>query len=249
MSIGTVAKQAVRGMQANSPVILTGLGVAGVLSTAVLTFRATWKARGVVEQFVDEEPTRKDIFKAVWPLYVPAVSVAIVTCASIIGSQSINARRQAALIGAFTLTEGAFQEYKDQVVEAIGAGKEQKVRDDIVQKQVDANPPTDGVVVVGSGNVLCLDTYTGRYFQSTMEKIRKAMNDVNEGLLSGDMYVSLNDFYGHLGLLETTVGEQVGFSDQHLVDLHFSTAMAEGGVPCLAISFRVLPRQDFGSFH
>lgn len=244
-SLVPVLRSAISGVKHNSPMILTGLAVGGVVTTAVLAVRATPKAMAAIDR---DQPdgttlTKWEVVKTVWPLYVPAVLTGAATIASIIGAQSINSRRQAALIGAFTITEGAFQEYREQVTEALGKTKEQQVRDKVIQKRVDENPPTD-FVVMGGGNVLCFDTYTGRYFESTQEKIRAAQNDFNE-MLEGDIYLALNEFYAILGIEEATVGEQVGFAVENRLKIEFSSGLAPDGRPYLAMSYRALPRQDY----
>lgn len=251
MTLATVAKSAVSTVKQNSPAVLTGFGVAGVLSTAIFAARAHVKAEQMALEARGEHGdsfpawSLKERLRYTWTLYIPAAAIGTVTIASIIGSQSINARRQAALIGAFSITEGAFQEYREQVTEALGKTKEKSVRDKIVQKQVDDNPPSE-LYIIDGGNVLCLDTYTGRYFSSTMEKIRGAQNDFNE-LLDGTVYLSANEFYHYLGLESVVVGEQVGFSPENRLNVEFSTALSPDGRPCLAISFRALPRQDYMS--
>jgi hypothetical protein len=250
MTLALVAKNAVKSVQHNSPILLTGFAIGGVVSTVALAIRATPKALERIrfhEEEMGAETTAISKLRIVWPFYIPTAVVGASTIACIVGAQSINARRQAALVGAFAITEGAFQEYKDEVVEVLGKNKEQKVRDDIVQKQVTENPPPAELTIIGSGNVLCLDSYTGRYFESTMEKIRAAENAVNEMLINGEAYLSLNEFYGMLNLPYTVVGEQVGFSVENLLKIHFSTALTEDGRPCLAIEFRALPRQDYHS--
>lgn len=251
-SLVPVLRRAVSGVKHNSPIILTGLAVGGVVTTAILAVRATPKAIRILEDSTlswqkDGEPMVKnrklESIKLVWPLYVPAVLTGAATIAAIIGAQSINSRRQAALIGAFTITEGAFQEYRDQVTEVLGKQKEQGVRDAVIQKKVDENPPTD-FVVMNQGNVLCFDTYTGRYFESTAEKIRAAQNDFNE-MLEGDVYLSLNEFYHILGLDEAIVGEQVGFAVENRLKIEFSSGLAPDRRPYLAMEFHALPRQDY----
>lgn len=254
MTLAVVAKNAAKGIQLRSPMILTGFAVGGLVSTAVLTARAAVKANEIlvsaeVEQIeADQGLTTRDKIRLVWTQYIPPFIVGASTITCIIGAQSINARRQAALAGAFMITENAFQEYKDQVVDSFGSNKEKKVRDDVVQKKVTENPPPENLTILESGNVLCVDTYTGRYFESTIEKIRKAQNDFNEGLLNGEMYLSLNEFYHYLGIPDVVVGEAVGFSPENMINLQFSSALTPEGRPCLAIEFRALPRQDYFRF-
>jgi len=261
MSLAVVARNAVKGVQTKSPVILTGLAVAGVFSTAILAVKATPRAVRKTDNLISDmeaeykaggaEPkllTNWDLVKLNWTLYIPALSTGAATVACIIGAQSINSRRQAALVGAFAITEGAFQEYKEQVVEALGKTKEDQVRTEVVKKQIEKNPPpSEDALVIGTGDVLCLDTYTRRYFTSSMEKIRSAQNDINEMLIDGEMYMSLNEFYHLVGLEDAVVGEQVGFAPENKMSIEFNSALTPDGRPCLAISFRALPRQDYRS--
>ena len=59
-------------------------------------------------------------------------------------------------------------------------GKIKKIRDEIAQDRVNANPPNSReVLIAGTGEVLFFDMLTGRYFQSTMEDIKRAENKVN----------------------------------------------------------------------
>lgn len=253
--VAVIAKNAVRSVQHHSPVILTGLAVAGVISTTALAVKATSKATKMIQEFENKDneifqikSTLLEKVKLVWPLYIPTAATGVVTIASIIGAQSINARRQAALIGAFTLTETAFQEYKDQALQELGKTKEERLTSQVAQNQVDANPPSDEFWGARTeGDQACLDTYTGRYFWTTVEKLRAAQNDINESLIDGELYMSLNEFYHAIGLDECIAGEQVGFSAENRVQLKIDTVMAPGGRPCLALGFRALPRQDYRS--
>src|SRR5690606_2295197 len=133
------AKNAVQSVQRHSPAVLTGFAIAGVVSTVVLTARATTRANQTiaVNQYVgrDEPLTLKEKVKLVWPIYIPPALTGLATIGCIMGAQSINYRRQAALMGAFTLTEGAFQEYKDQVAEALTKPAKEKLETAIAQKR------------------------------------------------------------------------------------------------------------------
>lgn len=250
--LAIVAKNAIQGVKRHSPVVLTGFAIAGVVSTAILTARATTKANIVLGAIdVDNQPAgRIEKLRIIWPIYIPPVITGLATISCVIGAQSINYRRQAALMGAFTLTEGAFQEYKEQVAESLTKPQKEKIETAIAQKQLDENPPATEMLMQADGKVLVLDRFTGRYFRSTQETIRGAQNDVNERLTSGgEMYVSLNEFYVLLGLEQSVMGEVVGFNNANLVDVNFNTAIAEGGVPCLTIMFRALPTEGYDSLH
>lgn len=247
----------------NSPTILSGIAVGGVIATVILAVRATPKAVEAIAQARDDkalEEVRRheldndtvlsvpEIVKCSWKFYLPAALSGAATVACIVGANTLGARRYAALAGAYTLVDTTFREYKDKVVEQIGAVKAQKVTDAIQQAQLEENPPVASqVIITGGGEVLCRDSLTGRYFQSDIERIRKAQNDLNASVIR-DMYASQNDFYSLLGLDHVAVGDELGWNLENLMELTFTTLLAEGNKPCLAIGYQRLPRKDYGKF-
>ena len=65
-------------------------------------------------------------------------------------------------------------EYKTKVVQEIGKTKETKIHDEVVKDHISKNPPNiDNVIMTGSGDVLCYDMLSGRYFMSSYETIRQ----------------------------------------------------------------------------
>ena len=108
----------------NSPAILTGLGCAGVLTTAILTGRATLRASEILKmEAPDEQLPVTEIVKLTWKVFIPPVLVGASSITCIIGSNSINQRRNAAISALYSLSETAFREYKEKVVEEIGKNK------------------------------------------------------------------------------------------------------------------------------
>lgn len=219
----------------NSSSILTALGVSGTITTAYLTAKASFKAASVLA----EEPPmdKKETVKTVWKLYIPAVTSGTLTIGCILGASKINARRTAALTAAYSLTEKAYSEYKDKVVETLGEKKEKKVRDDIAADRV-AQSSSQGVVVLGTGDVLCYEMYTGRYFTSDMETLRKAQNDINAKLVR-EMEATLSDFYYLVGLPQTSYSSYSGWKSEKMMSLDFSTHLHDGK-PCLAFEYNYI---------
>ena len=66
------------------------------------------------------------------------------------------------------------------------------------------------VLVTGKGETLCYDSLSGRYFKSDIEKIKKAINDVNRRMLNENS-VALNEYYVEIGLAAVGIGESVGW--------------------------------------
>jgi hypothetical protein len=60
------------------------------------------------------------------------------------------------------------------------------------------------------------------------------------------MYISVNDFYYEIGLGNTKIGNDLGWHvDNGLIDLEFSSQLADDGTPCLVLDYRVAPRYDY----
>ena len=240
----------------NSPTILTGLAVGGLFTTVIFAVKATPKAVLLIDEELmrrrDEQEgvyhpevtlTNAEIIKLTWRLYIPAACVGAATIACIVGSNSINQRRNAALASVYSLTEVAFREYKEKVVETIGKNKELKVRDEISHDHVIQNPPNSNeIIFTGKGEVLCCDSLSGRYFKSDIEQIRRAVNEVNRDFLT-DMWVSLNDFYYALGLTNTKLGDLMGWNlEAGLIEVSFSSQLTADNEPCLVLNYDIAPK-------
>ena len=233
-----------------SPEILTGIGIAGMMTTVALAVKATPKAISLIQEEQEalgvEQLPKKEIVKAAWKPYVPAAITGAASRACLIGAQSVNARRTAAFATAYKLSETAFVEYKDKVIETIGEKKEKDIRDKVAKDRIENHPvSTSSVIVTEKGNTLCYDAAAGRYFRSDIDRIKKAVNEINRRMVY-DQYVSLNEFYDELGLDHTELGDDLGWNlDNGFVEIEFSSQIAEDGTPCIVISYGVAPRYDF----
>lgn len=240
----------------NSASILTGFGVAGLFTTVALAIIATPKA---LEDIQIEEERRWDeadipdgdsilpmtpfeIIKVTWKEYIPTAIMLAATTTCIIGSNSVNKRRNAALAAIYSLSETAAREYKAQVKKNLGAKKAQEVEDDIDQERLNKHPVDHASLVpTGNGDFLCYDKLSGRYFRSTVEKLRKIQNDFNKQLLS-EMYISVNDLYSEMHLENIDLGEDMGWVvDKEMLEFNITTKIASNGEPCLVIGYRAIP--------
>lgn len=237
----------------HGPEILTGIGIAGMITTTVLAVKATPKALKLIDEKKKEKHTDKltpvETIKTTWKCYIPAAVTGVTSVACLVGASSVNAKRNAALAAAYNLSATALSEYKEKVVETIGEKKEQAVREAIAQDKLDKNPVSKSeVIMTEKGNTLCFDATSGRYFMSDIEQIKKAVNDLNKRMLS-EMYISLNEFYDELGLNNTSLGDELGWNiDEGLIELDFSAKMAEDGRPCIAVDYLIAPRYNYMKF-
>lgn len=243
----------------NSPTILTTIGVLGVVGTAVLTHKAATKAALIVREEEDKlwsthplphtEVEGKERVKLTWKLYISPVAAGGVTVGCIIMANRIGSKRAAAVAAAYAISEKAYSEYREKVVEKIGEAKERNIRDEVAHDQIARNPQSESnVVIVGNGNVLCCDLFSMRYFDSSVEDLKKAQNDTNYQVLN-DSYASLSDFYDRVGLPRTDVSDEIGWNCDKLMELEFTTVLSEDGRPCVAFRFQAHPIRGYHSLH
>jgi len=238
----------------HSPEILVGFGLAGMVATTVLAVKATPKALRLIEEKQkgqEETLTKVDVVKTTWTCYIPAAITCVVSAGCILGASSINAKKNAAIAAAYSISERAFSEYKEQVVEVIGEKKEQLVRDKVAEKQLKEYPKTNReVIMTDKGDMMCFDPISGRTFKSDYDKIRSAEHWLNKELRS-NMYVSLNEFYYELGLRPIDIGDDLGWNihKEEEVDISYSSQLAEDGTPCLVINYSVSPRYEYSHLH
>lgn len=234
----------------HSPEILTGVGIAGMIAATVMAVRATPKALILIEEKKKESKEEKltpiETVKTVGICYIPTVITGTVSIACLIGASSVNLRRRAALVTAYTLSESALKEYREKVVETIGQKKEQAIRDEIAKDKIEKNPVSNcEVIITEKGNTLCYDTMSGRYFKSDRDKIDKIINELNRRMRD-EMYISLNEFYCEIGLSRINLGDLLGWNiDNGYIEPTFSYQGADDGTPCMAISYLVEPRYDY----
>lgn len=249
-------------MAKHSPEILTGIGIAGMITTTVLAVKATPKALRLIEEEKErqyreictgeresDEFKTLDAVKVAWKCYIPAAATGIASIACLIFASSVNSRRNAALATAYKLSETAFTEYREKVIESIGEKKEKNIRDKVHKERIEKNPSSKSeIIITEMGNTLCYDYNTGRYFKSDIDKIKKAVNEINRRMLI-DNYISVNDFYEEIGLDRIREGDRMGWKiSDGLIELDFSTQLSDNGTPCLVISFVSAPKYDFDKF-
>lgn len=232
----------------HSPEILTGIGIAGMITTTVLAVKATPKALKDIKEFEenvlseDEKIKPIDAVKVTWKHYLPAAITGTASVVCLIGASSVNARRNAALATAYKLSERALTEYREAVVETIGEKKEREVRDTAAKNKVEQTPINNKTVIVtGKGDSLFLDTTCNQYFRSNVDKINKAVLDLNKRMRD-EMEITLNEFYYEIGAGRVDVGDDLTWSiDDEYIDVHFS-AIPVDGEPCMVISFKTMPK-------
>ena len=247
-------KSAGRVLTKYSPGILTGIGITGMIGATFMAVKATPKALYLIEAKKEEsevkELTPVETIKTCWKCYIPAALTTVVSAACLIGASTVSAKRNAALATAYSISEAALREYQEKVVEVIGEKKEKAVRDAVAKDQIERDPVTKSEVVIidSNSNTLCYEPLSGRYFKSTIDKIKKAEIKLDRQMIQ-EMYVSLNDFYWEIGLDGTDLGDKMGWNlSKGYMDLSFSSQLADDGTPCAVIVYGIPPVYDYQNY-
>lgn len=247
-------KSAGRVLTKYSPGILTGIGITGMIGATFMAVKATPKALYLIEAKKEEaeveELTPVETIKTCWKCYIPATLTTVLSAVCLIGASTVSAKRNAALATAYSISEAALREYQEKVVEVIGEKKEKAVRDAVAKDQIERDPVTKSEVVIidSNSNTLCYEPLSGRYFKSTIDKIKKAEIKLDRQMIQ-EMYVSLNDFYWEIGLDGTDLGDQMGWNiSKGYMDLSFSSQLADDGTPCAVIVYGIPPVYDYQNY-
>lgn len=239
-AITGVLKNLGKTIKNHSPEILMGLGISGMVLTTISAVKATPKAIRLVDEREIKDGkrlTKGEIVATTWKCYIPAALTGACSIACLVGANSINARRNAALAAAYAISLQDLADYKKKALEVVGEKKEEMIRDEVAKERLKTDHVESmPIIPTGRGKVPCYDYLTKRLFESDMELLRKAENNLNKRLREED-YITLNDFFSEIGLEETDeiIGDTLGWDIDHgYIDMAFSSQLVEG-VPYLVL--------------
>ena len=251
-------------LKKHSPEILITLGIVGTVASAVMACKATLKVNEIKEETKEtldkiheatetgvteagEEYTEKDSKKDLTiayaqtglklvKLYGPSVALGTLSILSIVKSNSILNKRNAALAAAYATVDRGFKEYRGRVVERFGEeldrelkynikakeveetivdekGKEKKVKKTV--KTVDRNDISgyarffEEYTVDENGN-RCKNPYWNESNEYNILFLNGQQRYAND-LLRAKKRLFLNDVYEMLGLPRSKEGQIVGW--------------------------------------
>lgn len=258
----------------NSPAILSGLAIVGVISTAWSAYKAGPRASKILEDYRrdmnDCHPDDKEAKRAVVgetvkkmiPVMAPPVVMGGMTISCIVGSNSVSSRRIAALSAAYSLSESTVKNLNNKMEEMLGEKKARAIKDSIMKDKLKQDSEKDkkilsdpNFVIPGDGTVLCKDLHSGRLFHSTADKIQQAINKCSYDIVS-EMYISLNDFYDAIGspeLERIPLGEDLGWNVDDLsngrLPIILTALLTDDMRPCLCIDYDIGMRDDYRNLH
>lgn len=215
MNIKSLFKEAQKSIKANSPEILLGLGIAGMVTSMIFAVKATPKALQLIEEETEkkgEELTGKEIGKTVWKCYIPTVGMTAVSAACLIGGNRIKSKRALALYSAYEISKASFQTYKDDIVDKIGEKRVEKAEAEIAEEKIFAKNDSLEKKVYK-----IVDAFTGMEFEATPTQVQKAMNDICF-TINRRGFASVNDLYEILNVKPWPLGEDHGWGIRKCIE-------------------------------
>lgn len=226
--------------QKNSPGVLFGVGVIGMVGSTVLACRATLKMEEVLDEAARKTSTAKDLEHPDYSerdrkkdlsvirvqttvkivrLYGPAVIVGGLSVAALTKSHSILNKRNAAITAAYAALEKGFNDYRERVIEKYGEDQDRNFRYGTQQVEI-VDPKTEKkriVTRVGPGD----PSIYARFFDNGSPSwskepeynliFLKCQQNYANDLLRARGHVFLNEVYDMLGIPRSKAGAVVGW--------------------------------------
>lgn len=226
-------------VQRQSPAILFGVGVVGVVGTVVMASKATLQLNDILEDtsvnlnkantldhpdYSPEDRVKDKVViyaqasMKISKLYLPAFCIGVVSIGALTGSHQILSRRNVALTAAYAGAEKSLREYRGRVIDAIGADKESKIWQPVEMvdavdadgKKIKAPVPT----AAGGSPYKVLFAEHNPHWNNLAEYNQiflQAQQNYANDLLRSHGHVFLNDVHEMLGLPRTKAGQIVGW--------------------------------------
>lgn len=229
----------------HSPEILTGVGIVGLVGTAVLASKATLKLDVIVddlqfnlEQIQNVRATQGDRYDdkaalqdktivytrtvvGISKLYAPAVTLGLASIGCILGAHGIMKKRNAALAVAYKATEEAFNKYRERVIEAIGTEQELDVFKGIREEEVTDENGKKTVVRVQEGQASIYrqlwDETRPTWNKDRMynKQFLLCQQNMANDMLRSRGHLFLNEVHKMLGIEVTQIGQMAGWVMGH----------------------------------
>jgi hypothetical protein len=224
--------------QKNSPGILLGAGVVGMVGSTVLACRATLKVDTVLDEAkhklntartlqhddYSETDRQKDVTLIyvqtsvkVAKMYAPAIIVGGLSIAALTRSHDILTKRNAALTAAYAALDKGFTEYRARVVEKYGEEQDRDFRYGTEQVEITEGKKKKMVTRVGPGDPSIYARFFDKSSSSWSKEpeynllFLKCQQNYANDLLRSRGHVFLNEVYDMIGVPRSKAGSVVGW--------------------------------------
>lgn len=253
----------------HSPQILIGVGIVSFGMAVIHAVKSTPRALEDIEEAKEEKLndilesdedveiceedvvlTPVEVVKATWKTYLPTAIFFGAGIVSVCVANRIYISRITSLALSSQLAQEALREYRDKVTEVVGEKKEKDIRHKVNSDKYEGKViKKEDIIRTGTGSTLCMDPLTGRPFESDIEVIRKAVNNINYVMIN-EGYASLNFFFQQIGLEGTELGAVLGWNldRQGQLRINFDAIIVNEQDPCVVLDYSVLPEYHYDRY-
>ena len=230
-----LAGRAALTVQKFSPEIMTGIGIAGGITAAVLASKATLKLDKEIEpikadiQAIKSYPADNGYAREITQTYfrgavkivrhyaIP-LSIGAVSIAAILVGHGMLLRRNAALVAAYNTVELAYQAYREKVREEFGVEKDReilgKAQKEVSRAKAKPETPDDEIQSLPSGHARFFDRYNPNW-NSANKSLNLFFLKCQQTYLNDQLrvrgHLTLNEVYDALGFERTSDGLILGW--------------------------------------
>lgn len=242
--------------QKNSPAILFGAGVVGMVGSTVLACRATLKLQEVLEKTegdltmaktlehreYSDTDRQKDVaiiytrtVVNVGRLYAPAILLGAASIGCLAKSHSILSERNLALTAAYAIVDKAFGEYRGRVIEKYGEDQDREFRFESEEVEIiDEKGRQTTQMMPGPDASSMYARFFDQYSPSWSKEpsynllfLRCQQNYAND-MLKARGHIFLNEVYDMLGMERSRAGSVVGWIISHDGDNYIDFGVFKG---------------------
>ena len=243
-----IARQALK-VEKNSPAILFGAGLVGVVGSTVLACRATLKLEDVLDEGQEKikkaktlehreysEKDRENDVRIITiqtgvkivRLYTPSIVIGGASIAALVQSHNILTKRNVALTAAYAALEKGFAEYRQRVIDKYGEEEDRNFRYGTREVEILEDGKKKTVTRVGDG----IPSIYARFFDPLSPEWNKepeynliflqCQQTYANDLLRARGHLFLNEVYDSLGIPRSKAGSVVGWiiSNGQVADAH-----------------------------
>lgn len=253
-----------------TPEILTGISIAGLISTMYLCYKAGPVAKEIIKRRKEEYKeigsgkenqkkkmkVLKESAKELIPVVAPSIVMGTVTGGCIIGSNKASNKKIALLSTAYSVSKDAVKDLNEKMEEVLGDKKAKLVKDKIAEDKLKKSPYifSNGEVYMDEDfDVPCKDLYTGAQFRSNSMKIKEVLLKLSERCKQ-EMFISLNDLRLELGMESVPMGRDIGWNVDDLVcgvhlPITLTSCLSDTDIPILCLDYTISKRNDYTNLH
>lgn len=230
------------GFRKDGNLLLSGLGVIGLGATIYSCIKETRNVTRKIDKLekdLDREMNVKEKIKFSIPYYKKTIGFGVCTLSCFVGSTVLSRKNQSSLLGAYSLLQQSYKDYKNKVALEYGQEAADKLElntKDCQNKQYKSNIMDND----GEDTMLFYEPFCGIYLETTLARVKNAELMINKKLAE-DSYVDLDTYYKYLGInaINFKNADEYGWSlfynEINWIPFRYQLAENDDGLECWII--------------